>query len=72
MPDGYEIKDNKIYDKDGNEIGRVENGIEDATGDGKTDFIIRYYLYGEKPGSDLPEGWTVNEDGTITTDEKDC
>ena len=66
LPDGYEIKDGKIYDKDGNEIGRIEETVEDATGDGKTDSVTKYYLYDEP---ELPEGWQVAEDGTITTDD---
>ena len=71
LPEGSSIKDGKIYDKDGNEIGRIEESVKDATGDGKTDSVTQYYLYGEKPEDertssavnkeDLPDGATVKE-----------
>ncbi|MBR6164187.1 hypothetical protein IKQ26_09935 [bacterium] len=67
LPEGYEIKDGKIFDKDGNEIGRIQESVKDVTGDGKTDSITQYFLYDEEP--ELPEGWEVAEDGTITTDD---
>jgi len=42
---GYIISDDKILDADGNEIGRIEETIQDITGDGFTDKITQYYLY---------------------------
>ena len=68
LPEGYEIKDGKIFDADGNEIGRIQESVKDVTGDGKTDSITQYFLYDEEENT-LPEGWEVAEDGTITTED---
>ena len=73
LPDGYQITDDgKILDKQGNEIGRTEVSYSDATGDGVNDKVTSYYLYNTEPPADetkLPDGWTKNDDGTITDDE---
>ena len=72
LPEGHTIKDGKIYDKDGNEIGRIDVSYSDATGDGVNDKVTSYYLYNTEPPADetkLPDDWTKNEDGTITDNE---
>ncbi|MBQ8887485.1 MAG: hypothetical protein IJY61_07290 [Candidatus Gastranaerophilales bacterium] len=73
LPEGYTITDDgKILDKDGNVFGCIkETYIDAANGDGVNDKVTQYFKYEEVPAEEtkLPEGWTENEDGTVTDDK---
>ena len=68
LPEGHKITDDgRILDSSGKEIGRIEVSFSDATGDGVSDKITRYFLYPEpKQTGDIPDGWQQNDDGTLT------
>lgn len=72
LANGNKVNDKgEIVDEKGDVVGRVEVSYVDATGDGVTDKVTSYYLYTEdtEDKSKLPDGWSKNEDGTITDDE---
>ena len=53
LPENSQIQDGKIFDSEGNEIGRAVTSEFDTDGDGTPDEVTSYYLYVNSEESDF-------------------